>query len=97
MVPPPAAWPAGSEAFAVLSGAASVESVAPSWLSERVGLSPTVVGGQWVDVLTRQGWLTGGGRLLGLARLPELHVQLTRPGASGWSGSGPGCRPSPGG
>jgi hypothetical protein len=79
VVPPPAAWPAGSEAYAVLSGVASVESVAPSWLHERLGLSPTV-GAQWVDVLTRQGWTSGGGRLLGLARLPEEHVRVTDAG-----------------
>ena len=78
MVPPPAAWPAGSEAYAVLSGVASVESVAPSWLYERIGLSPTV-GAQWVAMLTRQGWTSGGG-LLGLARLPEEHVRLTDAG-----------------
>ncbi len=79
VVPPPAAWPAGSEAYAVLSGVASVESVAPSWLSERIGLSPTV-GAQWVAVLSRQGWTRGGGRLLGLARLPEEHVRVTDAG-----------------
>ena len=79
VVPPPAAWPAGSEAYAVLSGVASVESVAPSWLHERLGLSPPV-GAQWVDVLTRQGWTSGGGRLLGLARLPEEHVRVTDAG-----------------
>lgn len=79
VVPPTAAWPAGAEAYAVLSGAASVESVAASWLSERVGLSPTV-GLAWVAVLRRQGWLIGGGRVLGLPRLPELHVQITPAG-----------------
>ncbi|HET7822452.1 MAG TPA: hypothetical protein VFL10_13100 [Ornithinibacter sp.] len=79
VVSPPAAWPAGSEAYAVLAGVASVESVAPSWLYERIGLSPTV-GAQWVAVLTRQGWLRGGGRLLGLERLPEEHVRVTDAG-----------------
>ena len=76
---PPAAWPPGSEAYALLSGAASVESVAPRWLCERVGMSPTV-GAQWVTVLGRQGWLTGGGHVLGIARLPEVHVTATDAG-----------------
>lgn len=76
---PPAVWPPGSEAHAVLSGAASVRSVALSWLCERVGMS-TTVGAQWVTVLARQGWLTGGGHLLGFARLPEVHVVATDAG-----------------
>ncbi len=76
---PPAAWPPGSEAYALLSGAASVESVASSWLCERVGMSPTV-GAQWVTVLARQGWLTGGGNVLGIARLPEVHLMATDAG-----------------
>ncbi len=76
---PPAAWPPGSEAYALLCGAASVESVAQSWLCERVGMSHTV-GAEWVTVLARQGWLTGGGRVLGMARLPEVHVMATDAG-----------------
>ena len=76
---PSAAWPPGSEAYALLSGAASVESVALSWLCERVGMSPTV-GAQWVTVLARQGWVTGGGNVLGIARLPEVHVMATDAG-----------------
>jgi hypothetical protein len=79
VVPPPAAWPAGSEAYAVLAGVGSVESVTPSWLDERIGLSSTV-GAQWVAVLNRQGWLIGGGRLLGLQHLPEVPVQITPAG-----------------
>lgn len=78
-VPPPARWPPGSEAYAVLSAAAAATSVAPSWLRERVGLL-SVVGGQWVHALTRQGWLTGGGNLFGIARWPELHVQISDAG-----------------
>ena len=76
---PPAAWPPGSEAYALLSGAASVESVALGWLCERVGMSPTV-GAQWVTVLSRQGWLTGGGYPLGISRLPEEQVVATDAG-----------------
>ena len=79
VVPSPAAWPPGAEAFAVLAGAAGATSVAPTWLRERVGLLE-VVGGQWIDALTRQGWLTGGGHLLGVARWPELHLQLSPDG-----------------
>lgn len=75
-MPPVASWPPGAEAYAVLSGAASVQSVAPSWLCERVGLSPAV-GAEWVRVLTSQGWLRGGGHFLGLERLPELPVEVT--------------------
>ena len=76
---PPAAWPGGAEAYALLSGAASVYSVAPSWLCERVGL-PADVGAAWVASLRWQGWLAGGGRSLGLASLPELHLQVTPAG-----------------
>jgi hypothetical protein len=76
---PPAAWPPGSEAFALLSGAAGVQSVALSWLCERVGMSPTV-GAEWVTVLARQGWLTGGGHVLGIDRLPEVHLIATDAG-----------------
>ncbi len=76
---PPAAWPPGSEAYALLSGVAGVESVALSWLCERVGMSPTV-GAQWVTVLSRQGWLTGGGHPLGISRLPEQHISVTDAG-----------------
>ena len=76
---PPAAWPAGSEAYAVLASAASVESVAPAWLTERVGLPPAA-GAQWLAELRRRGWLVGGGRVLGLPRLPELHVKVTEAG-----------------
>jgi len=79
VVRPPAAWPAGSEAYAVLAGAASVESVAPTWLFERIGMSPDV-GSQWVTVLTYPGWLTGGGRTLGIERLPESHLLVTDAG-----------------
>jgi hypothetical protein len=78
-VPPPAGWPPGSEAFAVLAGAAAATSVAPTWLRQRVGLLE-VVGGQWVQALTRQGWLTGGGNLFGIARWPELHLQISDAG-----------------
>jgi hypothetical protein len=70
---------AGSEAYAVLSGAASVESVAPTWLFERIGMSATV-GLQWVAVLTYQGWLIGGNRVLGIQRFPENHLQVTDAG-----------------
>lgn len=77
----PAAWPPGSEAYAVLSGAGSVEAVTATWLFERIGLHPAV-GRQWVAVLLRQGWLTGGGRVLGMERLPELHLTLTEEGRS---------------
>jgi hypothetical protein len=38
------------------------------------------VGAEWVTVLARQGWLTGGGRWLGNARLPEVHVMVTNDG-----------------
>jgi|APEBP8051073058_1049385.scaffolds.fasta_scaffold00045_70 hypothetical protein len=78
-VPPVASWPAGSEAYAVLCGAAKVESVAPAWLCERVGL-PADVGAQWIAALRRDGLLRGGGHVLGLSRLPELHVELTMKG-----------------
>ncbi|HYN66873.1 MAG TPA: hypothetical protein VES93_08280 [Ornithinibacter sp.] len=78
-VPPPARWPSGSEAYAVLSAAAGAASVAPTWLRQRVGLLE-VVGAQWVQALTRQGWLSGGGHLFGISRWPELHVQLTDAG-----------------
>ena len=70
---PPAAWPPGSEAYALLSAAASVEWVTLGWLCERVGMSSSV-GAQWVTVLSGEGWLTGGGSLLGFARLPEVPV-----------------------
>ena len=56
-----------------------MESVALSWLCERIGMSATV-GAEWVTVLGRQGWLTGGGRWLGMARLPEVHVMATDAG-----------------
>jgi hypothetical protein len=79
VVPPPAAWPPGSEAYAVLAGAASVQSVAPTWLGQQVGLPPDVAD-QWVAVLRRHGWLTGGGHALGLSRLPELHTRVTGAG-----------------
>lgn len=78
VVSEPAVWPPGSEAFAVLSGAASVDS-APEWLCERIGMSPAV-GLQWIAVLAQQGWLVGGGRPLGLRRLPEKHVMVTNAG-----------------
>ena len=76
VAPPAADWPAGSEAYAVLSGAASVESVAPTWLGERVGLPP-VVSALWIPALKQEGWLTGGGHVLGWSRLPERHVEVT--------------------
>jgi hypothetical protein len=76
---PPAGWPAGAEAYALLSGAASVYSVTPGWLCERVGL-PADVGTAWVASLRCRGWLAGGGHYLGLASLPELHLQLTPAG-----------------
>jgi hypothetical protein len=79
---PPAAWPGGAEAYALLSGAASVYSVAPTWLCEQVGLPPDV-GAAWVASLRWQGWLAGGGRLLGLLWLPELHLQITPAGRVG--------------
>lgn len=79
VVPPPAPWPPGSEAYAVLAGAASVQSVAPAWLAQRVGLPPEL-GEQWVAFLRRCGCLAGGGRALGLPFLPELHVQVTEAG-----------------
>lgn len=53
-------------------------SVAPTWLFERIGMSPDV-GQQWVSVLTYQGWLIGGGRVLGIERLPE-NLQVTEAG-----------------
>lgn len=79
MVAPAADWPAGSEAYALLSGAASVESVAPTWLGERVGLPPAI-GASWIDLLKREGWLTGGGHVLWSTRLPERHVVITHAG-----------------
>jgi hypothetical protein len=82
VVPAPAQWPAGAEAYALLSAAATVDSVAPSWLCERVALPPDV-GAQWVGSLRWQGWLTGGGRSLGLASLPELHLKVTPAGLVG--------------
>ncbi len=63
----------------MLSGVAGVESVTQGWLCERLGMSPAV-GAEWVSVLTRQGWLTGGGHLFGIARLPEMHVMATDAG-----------------
>jgi hypothetical protein len=80
--PAPARWPPGAEAYALLSAAATVQSVAPSWLCERVALPPDV-GAQWVAALRWQGWLAGGGRRLGLASLPELHLQVTPLGLAG--------------
>ena len=82
VVPAPAQWPAGAEAYALLSAAATVQSVAPSWLCERVGLRADV-GAAWVASLRWQGWLAGGGRRLGLASLPELHLQVTPAGLVG--------------
>jgi hypothetical protein len=79
VVPAPAHWPPGAEAYALLSAAATVQSVAPSWLCERVALPPDL-GAQWVDALRWQGWLAGGGRRLGLGRLPELHLHITAAG-----------------
>jgi hypothetical protein len=76
---PPAAWPPGSEAYALLSGVAGVRSVALSWLCERVGMSPTV-GAEWVAVLVQQGWLTGGGHPFGMTRVPEAHLMATDAG-----------------
>ncbi|NYG07901.1 hypothetical protein BJ986_002388 [Phycicoccus badiiscoriae] len=76
---PSGAWPPGAEAYALLSGAASVHSVAASWLCERAGL-PAVVGAAWIASLRGQGWLNGGGRTLGLASLPETHLQVTPAG-----------------
>ena len=77
--PRPASWPPGAEAYAVLSAAAAVATVNPAWLAERLGL-PTAIGAQWVSTLRRYDWLAGGGHILGLARLPELHVHLTPTG-----------------
>ena len=82
VVPAPAQWPPGAEAYALLSAAATVQSIAPSWLCERVALPPDV-GAQWVAELRWQGWLAGGGRRLGLASLPELHLQVTPAGLAG--------------
>ena len=79
VVPPPARWPPGAEPYALLSAAATVQSIAPSWLCERVALSPEV-GARWVAALRWQGWLAGGGRRLGLRRLPELHLHITDAG-----------------
>ena len=79
VVPSPAQWPPGAEAYALLSGAATVQSVAPSWLCERVAL-PADVGAHWVAALRWQGLLAGGGRRLGLSRLPELHLHITDAG-----------------
>lgn len=79
VVPPVADWPPGSEAYALLSGAGSVQSVAPMWLGERVGLPPEI-GAKWIDLLKREGWLTGGGHVLRSSRLPERHVELTDAG-----------------
>jgi hypothetical protein len=76
---PPASWPPGSEAYALLSGAASVESVTLGWLCQRVGMSPSV-GAEWLTVMSRQGWLTGGGYPLGISRLPEERVIVTDAG-----------------
>ena len=81
-VPAPAHWPPGAEAYALLSAAATVQSVAPSWLCERVGLRADV-GAAWVASLRWQGWLAGGGRRLGLASLPELHLKVTPAGLAG--------------
>lgn len=78
-VPPPAQWPAGSESFAVLVAAGGATSLAPSWAGERVGLTPDI-GRQWVAALVREGWLRGGGHILGWSRLPERHVELTDAG-----------------
>ncbi|HZB68716.1 MAG TPA: hypothetical protein VE503_15000, partial [Ornithinibacter sp.] len=82
VVPPPAQWPPGAEAYALLSAAATVQSIAPSWLCERVALPPDA-GAQWVAELRWEGWLAGGGRRLGLASLPELHLQVTPAGLAG--------------
>ena len=77
--PPPASWPPGAEAYAVLSAAATVATINPVWLAQRVGLPPPI-GAQWVTWLRSAGWLAGGGHILGVARLPELHVKLTPAG-----------------
>ena len=76
---PPAQWPAGSESLAVLVAAGGATSLAPSWAGERVGLAPDI-GRKWVAALVREGWLRGGGHILGRARLPEFHVVLTDEG-----------------
>lgn len=76
---PAADWPGGSEAYALLSGAGSVESVAPTWLGERVGLPPEV-SALWIATLKREGWLTGGRHVVGWSRLPEMHVEITDAG-----------------
>lgn len=78
-VPPPAQWPAGSESLAVLVAAEGATSLALSWAGERVGLGPET-SRQWVAALLREGWLSGGGHVLGWARLPEFHVSLTDEG-----------------
>jgi hypothetical protein len=79
VVPPVADWPPGSEAYALLSGAASVQSVAPTWLGARVGLPPEI-SALWIAALKREGWLTGGGHVLGWSRLPERHIEVTDAG-----------------
>src|ERR671910_3698301 len=80
--PPPAQWPPGAEAYALLSAAATVQSIAPSWLCERVALPPDA-GAQWVAELRWEGWLAGGGRPLRPASPPELHLQVTPAGLAG--------------
>lgn len=56
---PAAAWPPGSEPYALLASAAKANEIDPAWLLGRAGL-PAGVGAQWLDVMGRCGWLTGG-------------------------------------
>ena len=61
VVPAPAPWPPGAEAYALLSAVATVESVAPSWLCERVGLRADVgAASGWPRCDGRAGSLVGG-------------------------------------
>ena len=61
---PAATWPAGSEAFALLSATAKSDGIDAPWLFDRAGL-PEGVGSQWLAYLDLCGFLTGGGAPLG--------------------------------
>ena len=58
-VAPAARWPAGSEAFALLATTAMTEGIDGAWLLDRAAL-PDEVGREWLRVMSRLGWLSGG-------------------------------------
>lgn len=62
--PPAAAWPAGAEAFSVLSTVAMTDGIDTSWLLDRTRM-PGEVGEQWLGALARLRWISGGEAVAG--------------------------------